>query len=182
MVKSELGTTMSVGREYSVLYSSRVQQKTKNWSDGTLKFYRFNNRVDVFNVDGHLIASDFFNPSRDWKQIEEQYFTVGKEFTLPSGQLLVEIDEFVSEFTREIPVRGLKSVSPKHTRDIRLISTAENKSSANIGKAYGKHLIKREKISVKLEKESLNNIDANYGISRRIPRQSSTHLDRKSVV
>ncbi|CAK7897808.1 hypothetical protein CAAN3_03S07558 [[Candida] anglica] len=92
----------SVVQEYSILYSSRLKQKSKNWQDGILKFYHFNNRIDIHNGEGHLIASDFFPPSRLPSRIETEYLKEGNEFKLPNGNILIEMDEKLECYERDV--------------------------------------------------------------------------------
>lgn len=94
----------SLVKEFSVLYSNRVHQKTKNWKDGNLKYYLFNNRIDVHSESGEMIASDFFPPNKSREKIEEEYLVSGNQFKLPNAPILVEIDEKTGEYERDISI------------------------------------------------------------------------------
>lgn len=85
-----------------MLYSTRIHQKTKNWQDGRLKYYHFNNRIDITNEDGHIVCSDFFSPSKPRDKIEREYLMPGHQFKTPNGSMLIEVDEMNGVHERDI--------------------------------------------------------------------------------
>lgn len=92
----------SIFKEYTVLYTTRIHQKTKNWQDGRLKYYHFNNRIDITNEDGHIVCSDFFSPSKPRDKIECEYLVPGHQFKTPNGSMLIEVDEMSGVHERDI--------------------------------------------------------------------------------
>ncbi|CAH2353716.1 hypothetical protein CLIB1423_12S01354 [[Candida] railenensis] len=109
----------SIVKEFSVLYSNRVHQKTKNWKDGNLKYYLFNNRIDVHSESGEMIASDFFPPNKSREKIEEEYLSSGNQFKLPNAPILVEIDEKTGEYERDISIMFKKKKAAAPSSDKR---------------------------------------------------------------
>lgn len=90
----------SIVHEYSVLYSTRVFQKDKKWSDGTLKYYEFNDKLEIYNEDLNLISTDFY-PKNRGNPIKD-VFQEGNEFKLPNRQMVVEINEYKSSYKRDV--------------------------------------------------------------------------------
>ena len=86
----------SVVHEYSVLYSNRIIQREKKWNDGIMRYYEFNNKVEVMNGDGHIIETDFVS-NKFGNHLHE-----GKQLRLPSNRILVEIDGKNLKYTRDL--------------------------------------------------------------------------------
>lgn len=86
----------SIVHEWSVLYSNRIFQKDKKWCDGKLKYYVFNNKVEVSNEDDQLIEVDFITPKF------ASNFTDGNQVRLPGNRIIVEIDSHLSTYSRDI--------------------------------------------------------------------------------
>lgn len=92
---------ISIVHEYEILYSDRIRQKDKKWNDGTLKFYEYNSKLEIFNDAKNLIGADFV---RD-KQIP---FILGtlladdNEFVLPSGKFIIQVLGFLHKSERDI--------------------------------------------------------------------------------
>lgn len=86
----------SIVHEYSILYSNRIIQKDKKWNDGKLKYYEFNNKLEIFNEDGHLIEVDFINEKFKQNLAEQN------EFKLPNNRLLIEIDCKLASYVRDV--------------------------------------------------------------------------------
>ena len=86
----------SIVHEYTILYSNRIIQKDKKWNDGKLKYYEFNNKLEIFNEDGNLIEVDFISEKFKHNLIEQN------EFKLPNNRLLIEIDCKLSSYTRDV--------------------------------------------------------------------------------
>lgn len=86
----------SVVHEYTILYSNRIIQKDKKWNDGKLKYYEFNNKLEVFNEDGNLIEVDFISEKFKHNLVERN------EFKLPNNRLLIEIDCKLSSYIRDV--------------------------------------------------------------------------------
>lgn len=92
----------SLVNEYSILYTTRIFQKEKHWQDGILKYYHFNNRIDIHNQDGHIICSDFFPPSRDRERVTSEVLYSGNQFKSPNGSILIDLDEQTGSYERDI--------------------------------------------------------------------------------
>lgn len=86
----------SIVHEWSVLYTNRIFQRDKKWCDGKLKYYVFNNKVEVSNEDDQLIEVDFITPKF------ASNFTDGKQVRLPGNRIIVEIDTHLSTYSRDI--------------------------------------------------------------------------------
>lgn len=86
----------SIVHEWSILYSNRIFQKDKKWCDGKLKYFEFNNKVEVLNEDDQLIEVDFITPKF------ASNFTNGNQIRLPGNRILVEIDSHLSTYSRDI--------------------------------------------------------------------------------
>ncbi|CCH44224.1 hypothetical protein BN7_3783 [Wickerhamomyces ciferrii] len=82
-------------QEYTIMYTFNIVQKIKKWNDGKLKFFKFNNKVQVFNEDSILVTSQFLQNDKML-----QMDTWGSEFKL--GSVLVMIEEMVFETSRDI--------------------------------------------------------------------------------
>lgn len=83
----------SVVEEFSILYTDRLVQKDKKWADGTLKYYQFNNKVEIFNEQGILVKADF-------KSIK---FEVDQQYRI--NKFLVEIIDYQGTVTRDIQLK-----------------------------------------------------------------------------
>lgn len=86
----------SVVHEYGILYSNRVVQRDKKWNDGKLKYYEFNNKLEVYNEDGNLIEVDFITEKFRLNLAE------GNEFKLPNNRLVIEVDCKILSYTRDV--------------------------------------------------------------------------------
>lgn len=93
--------TCSIVHEYAVLYSYRILQKDKKWSDGKLRFYDFNNKMELLNMDDNIVESDFF-PFSKKNPVISGFFAEGNQFKLPNNRALVEITDFLSIYTRDV--------------------------------------------------------------------------------
>lgn len=118
----------SIVKEFTVLYSTRIHQKTKNWQDGTLNYYHFNNRIDIINEDGHIVCSDFFSPSKPRDKIEREYLMPGHQFKTPNGSMLIEVDE----------------MNGAHERDISAMFKKRRADDGDIGASFDNIEIKQE--------------------------------------
>lgn len=111
---------ISVVHTYTVLYSKRVLQKDKKWEDGKLRFYQFNNKFEVISDDGMLVATDFY-PSEKKFSKDGPPFEVGTTLVFPSGNLIVEFDDYVGVTSKDVtaaftkPPVGARPVQP-HVR------------------------------------------------------------------
>lgn len=92
---------ISVVHDYSILYSNRILQKDKRWSDGRLRFYEVNNKMEVYSDEQSLVASDFY-PSARKSPLESGAFEEGKEFQLPSGKLVLSIESYLGCSMRDL--------------------------------------------------------------------------------
>lgn len=91
--------TVSVIQEYCVLYSDRLVQRDKKWVDGILKYYEFNNKIEILTEDGVLVKSDF-------KKIN---FEVNKQYKI--NNMIVEVLEFNGASERDILMLFKKELS-----------------------------------------------------------------------
>lgn len=92
---------MSIVHDFAVLYSSRVHQKDKKWSDGRLKYYEFNKKIEVLSDEGFLVSSDFY-PSGAKPPLESGIFEDRNTYKLPNGKLVVEFSEYLGCAERDI--------------------------------------------------------------------------------
>ncbi|CAM9013103.1 unnamed protein product [Wickerhamomyces anomalus] len=94
-------------QEYTILYTYNIVQKLKKWNDGKLKYFKFNNKVQVFNEDSILITQEFLQNDR---QLQESNW--GNEFKV--GGVLITIDCMDSESKRDLTKMFKKdTVTPK---------------------------------------------------------------------
>lgn len=99
---------ISVVHTYTILYSKRVHQKDKKWEDGKLRFYEFNNKFEVISDDGMRVATDFY-PSEKKLRKDGPPFEVGTTLVLPSGNLIVEFDDYVGVTNRDVTAAFTKT-------------------------------------------------------------------------
>lgn len=92
---------MSVVHDYAILYSNRITQKDKRWTDGRLRFYELNSKIEVYSEEQFLVASDFY-PSSKKLPLETGAFEEGTEYTLPSGKLVVSFQEYLGCSVRDV--------------------------------------------------------------------------------
>lgn len=124
----------SIVHEYSILYSNRIIQKDKKWNDGKLKYYEFNNKLEIFNEDGNLIEVDFISEKFKHNLVEQN------EFKLPNNRLLIEIDCKLSSYTRDV-----SELFKRPTKDTESSSSIKNN-------AIGITKIKSEPNQIKQER------------------------------
>lgn len=100
----------SIVHEYRVLYSTRIIQKDKKWSDGILRFYELNNKVEIAHPTQLLLVSDFLSGSTDF--ILNEVLAIGHEFRLPNRQFVLMVDEKIGVSVRDVSrlVRTRESV------------------------------------------------------------------------
>lgn len=112
----------SIVHEYNVLYSNRIHQKDKKWVDGTLKYYEFNRKVQIYNNDGILIKLDFVSErfSKNFKENET--------FVLPSNSLLVQIDCYSTSYERDVSEFFKKDLNPE-----KIISGSASSLGSSLG-------------------------------------------------
>ncbi|EMG47204.1 hypothetical protein G210_2492 [Candida maltosa Xu316] len=94
----------SVIHEYNILYTSRVRQKTKNWIDGKLTFYEFNQKVEIHNENNLLVATDFYK-NRTVNDLLNNLLKEDQEFKLPNCGYLIQMLEKIGVFEREVNLR-----------------------------------------------------------------------------
>lgn len=78
--------------EYSILYTQRLFQKDKKWIDGILRYYKFNNKLEILDIDGILIKQDF----------KIVHLQVGHQYTF--SNVLIEIVDYNGSFERDIDI------------------------------------------------------------------------------
>lgn len=108
---------ISVIHEYEILYTTRIQQKSKNWNDGKLTFYEFNKKMEIHNEDGMLLATDFYK-SKLISNILNSVLTNNNEFRLPNSNYLIQIQEKIRVFEREVSIRAKTSDSQQLEKSI----------------------------------------------------------------
>lgn len=77
------------------MYTHNIVQKLKKWNDGQLKYFKFNNKAQIFNQDSILITQQFLQND---KQLQESNW--GNEFKV--GGVLIIIDSMISESERDL--------------------------------------------------------------------------------
>jgi len=93
--------------EYEIMFTYNVTQKLKKWNDGKLKYFKFNNKVQIFNDDSILITQEFLQND---KLLQESNW--GNEFKI--GGVLITIESMISESTRDLTKMFKKdTVTPK---------------------------------------------------------------------
>lgn len=105
----------SIVHEYSILYSNRIIQKDKKWNDGKLKYYEFNNKLEIFNENGNLIEVDFISEKFKHNLAEQN------EFKLPNNRLIIEIDCKLSSHIRDV-----SELFKRPAKDVELPSSRRN--------------------------------------------------------
>lgn len=101
---------VSIVHDFAVLYSTRVHQKDKKWSDGRFKYYEFNKKIEVVSDSNFLVCSDFY-PHNGKPPLESGVFEDGNTYKLPSGKLVVEFSEYLGCTERDISKLFIKSRS-----------------------------------------------------------------------
>lgn len=92
---------VSIVHDFAVLYSTRVLQNDKKWSDGRLRYYEFNNKIEVVSDSNVGVCSDFY-PHLAKPPLENGVFADGNTYTLPSGKLVVQFSEYLGCTERDI--------------------------------------------------------------------------------
>ncbi|CUM64065.1 uncharacterized protein PRCAT00001653001 [Priceomyces carsonii] len=87
--------------EYQILYSSRVTQKDKRWCDGKLKYYELNNKLEIYNEQGTLITTDFFEKANT-ESILLKNLQVENQFELANNRFVIQIVDSLGVFQRDI--------------------------------------------------------------------------------
>lgn len=91
----------SIVHEYNVLYSSRIHQRDKRWSDGILRFYEFNSKLEVANEHGIIITTDFIKNKPNSHTLSKT-LVPDNEFKLPNNKLILQISDKISVYERDI--------------------------------------------------------------------------------
>ncbi|CAI5757992.1 unnamed protein product [Candida verbasci] len=92
---------VSIIHEYNILYSDRIYQKDKKWSDGILKFYEFNNKLEIYSSSKVLVAIDFLR-DKPIVTILNKWLEINNEFKLPNNQLIIQIQEHVGVYEKDL--------------------------------------------------------------------------------
>lgn len=98
----------STVHEFEILYSKRVRQREKKWEDGKLKFYEFNNKLEVYSDAGLLVTSDFY-PTEVKLVMSSGVFEKGKSYIFPNGDLIIETINYERSYTRNLTDVLMKS-------------------------------------------------------------------------
>lgn len=130
-------TVISVVHEFSILYSSRVFQRDKKWSDGLLKYYEFNGKMEILCDDGSIVATDFVHP-RNQPLVLTTKLVVDKQFTLSTNKLIIEITDQLSTYTREVSFK-----KPVDTKKREPVVKQEPKYTPNLS-IHPRVIIKKE--------------------------------------
>lgn len=83
--------------EYSILYTTRITQKLKNWNDGTLQYYKLNNKI-IIKSQENVVVSTGFLLNKEKPMLDEDEW--GKEFQ--TCGLLIMINELITSTFREL--------------------------------------------------------------------------------
>lgn len=102
---------ISIVHDFAVLYSTRVHQKDKRWSDGRLRFYEFNNKIEVLSEEQALVMVDFY-PQSAKQPLEAGVFADGNTYTFPSGKMMVEFSEYLGCTERDVSKAFSRSSTP----------------------------------------------------------------------
>lgn len=78
--------------EFCVLFTKQKIQKSKTWHDGTLKFYKFNNKVQLYDESNALMADEFL--TRDAQMAE------GNKIDLAC--FIVDLAYVIREYSRDV--------------------------------------------------------------------------------
>lgn len=169
----------SIVHNFGVLYSNRIHQKDKKWTDGRLRYYEFNKKIEVYSDEGFLVCSDFY-PTKARPPLEGGVFEDGNSYTLPSGKLIVEFSEYLGCMERDISKAFTKTIK----KEVTVVTERE---------------IKREQVQIKMEQENgltangrflaiignvkqepsegtvASNIEISHGIEGGVSKQSTAH-------
>ncbi|VUG17057.1 DEBR0S1_32198g1_1 [Brettanomyces bruxellensis] len=78
--------------EYQVLYTSDVQKRTKIWNDGTLRLFKINKKLILYDDDKILVYEDFWNRYERFKD----------QRTLKFEAVWITIDSLLGVYERDI--------------------------------------------------------------------------------
>lgn len=134
----------SVVHEYSVLYSTRVIQKDKRWSDGILRFYEFNNKLEILSDEMNLIATDFYPKNKP--NPTGGVFKKGFEYKFSNGKIMLEIDDYIRSYKRDISKLFKKSITPIQQKATTPIVKKESELDA-LGSIYASPRVRRVGLS-----------------------------------
>ena len=115
----------SIVHEYNVLYSSRIHQRDKRWSDGILRFYEFNSKLEVANEHGIIITTDFIKNKPNSHTLSKT-LVPDNEFKLPNNKLILQISDKISVYERDIS-RMFVQQETQHKLSLIHISTRKMK-------------------------------------------------------
>lgn len=107
---------ISIVHDFAVLYSTRVHQKEKRWSDGRLRFYEFNNKLEIVSEEQALVIVDFY-PKNSKQPMEAGVFSDGNTYTLPNGKMVVEFSEYLGCTERDVSKAFSRSSKPHIKRE-----------------------------------------------------------------
>lgn len=171
----------SVVHDFAVLYSTRVLQKEKRWSDGRMRFYEFNNKIEVYSEENMLVASDFY-PHGSRKPLQSGIFADGEVYRLPSGKMVLEFSEYLGCSVRDITNAFQKTkVKQENVPAIEqtYINTAAGEEMAPV-KGNRNSLVKTEKFEVPLNLGLGPPIAlAKQTTAREVPRTASVQRPRR---
>lgn len=177
--------------EYIVLYSNRIIQREKKWNDGIMRYYEFNNKVEVINGDGYIIETDFVS-NKFGNQLHE-----GKQLRLPSDRILVEIEGKILKYTRNLsaffskerrqlelsPKKPLPSYSNDFDKRNKKRKLCQNETIMVKKEPAGPFIrvkpeIKVEKESTDIQKHSDLDIENPEGTLRKVKKENYNHSER----
>lgn len=107
---------ISIVHDFAVLYSTRVLQKEKRWSDGRLRFYEFNNKIEVLSEEQALVMVDFY-PQSAKQPLESGVFADGNTYTFPNNKMVVEFSEYLGCTERDVSKAFSRSSTPHVKRE-----------------------------------------------------------------
>lgn len=167
---------VSIVHDFAVLYSPRVHQKDKKWSDGRLKYYEFNKKIEVVSDSNILVCSDFY-PHNARPPLENGVFEDGNTYILPSGKLIVEFSEYLGCTERDISNIFLKSKSSEVVSE-RSVKREEARKRIDGVRSEGEGKERRENV-INLEDLRLNKTTENVV---KVENQELRYLKTKSVL
>lgn len=154
---------ISIVHDFAVLYSTRVHQKEKRWSDGRLRFYEFNNKIEVVSEEQALIMVDFY-PQNAKQPLESGVFADGTTYTFPSGKMVVEFSEYLGCTERDVSKAFSRSSTPRVKRE-------EGSPAALV---TSKHI---KTVSVKLEENLAPSVKRARRVGLAKPKRQSKQLE-----
>jgi hypothetical protein len=118
----------SVVQEFSILFTSRVFQKSKCWFDGTLRYFEVNGKLEISNEQGSVISIDFVNKPPN--VVLSTILAPEKVFKLSNNALLLEIISLTNSYERDVSCINVRTSLQVNNEGTGLIQS-EGKETSN---------------------------------------------------